>query len=76
MGLEVRRLGLQLRRVDVLGPRQLVVVQRVVLHGRADQPHGAGGRLDQQAATRVDVGLRVGLVVDVVVGGPVGRDPG
>lgn len=71
--LEIGRLGLKLRRVHVLGAGELVVVQRVVLHRRAVQPHGAGRRLDQQPAARIDVGLRVGLVVDVVVGGPAGR---
>lgn len=71
--LEVGRLGLQLRRVDVCGARELVVVQRVVLHCRANEPHGPGCRFDQQPASCVDVGLRVGRVVDVVVGGPVER---
>lgn len=41
-----------------------------MFHGRADEPDGAGGTFNVEAAARVDCDLRQGGVVDVVVRGP------
>lgn len=68
--LEIRRLGLQLRGVDVLGIGELVLVEDVVLDGGADEPEAACGGLDVEPAAGVDCDLRVGGVVDVVIGSP------
>lgn len=50
LGLVVGRLGLQLRRIDVLGAVKLVVVQGVVLHGGADKPDWTSGGFDEETA--------------------------
>ena len=70
VGLVVRRFGLDLTHEDILRAGKLILVSRMVFHRGADQPECAGRAFDVESATGVDVYLRQGGILDVVICGP------